>query len=52
MFVFQTGSQQSVLKQPTILLTTRGNLLGQQNRVVIPKLNIKLEPNGMAGEDF
>ncbi|PSN54876.1 Cyclic AMP response element-binding protein A [Blattella germanica] len=45
----KTGSQQSVLKQPTILLATRGNLFGQQNRVVIPKLNIKLEPNGSAG---
>ncbi|KAJ9575289.1 hypothetical protein L9F63_025760, partial [Diploptera punctata] len=43
------GSQQSVLKQPTILLATRGNLFAQQNRVVIPKLNIKLETNGSAG---
>ncbi|XP_021927970.1 cyclic AMP response element-binding protein A-like isoform X2 [Zootermopsis nevadensis] len=45
----KTGSQQSLLKQSTILLTTRGNLFAQQNRVVIPKLNIKLEPNGTAG---
>lgn len=42
---------QSLLKQPqTIYLTTRGNVFGQQQgRVVIPKLNIKVEP-GTAGE--
>lgn len=45
----KTGSQQSVLKQPAILLTTRGNMFGQENRVVIPKLNIKLETHGTAG---
>ncbi|XP_068082885.1 cyclic AMP response element-binding protein A [Anabrus simplex] len=40
------GSQQSILKQPTILLATRSSLLAQsQNRVVIPKLNIKMETN-------
>ncbi|XP_023719218.1 cyclic AMP-responsive element-binding protein 3-like protein 2 isoform X2 [Cryptotermes secundus] len=43
------SQQQSVLKQPTILLTTRSNLFSQQNRVVIPKLNIKLETNRTAG---
>jgi len=42
---------QSLLKQPqTIYLTTRGSVFGQQQgRVVIPKLNIKVEP-GTAGE--
>ncbi|XP_065345994.1 cyclic AMP response element-binding protein A isoform X1 [Cloeon dipterum] len=41
---------QSLLKQPqTIYLTTRSNVFGQQQgRVVIPKLNIKVEP-GTAG---
>lgn len=38
-------SQQSVLKQPTILLATRGSLLAQQSRMVIPKLSIKMETN-------
>jgi hypothetical protein len=49
--MFQTGSQQSVLKQPAIFLTARGNVFGQENRVVIPKLNIKLETNGTAGQN-
>lgn len=45
----KTGNQQSILKQPTILLATRTNLYTSQNRLVIPKLNIKLEPNAAAG---
>ncbi|XP_047003678.1 cyclic AMP response element-binding protein A-like [Schistocerca americana] len=40
----RTSGQQSVLKQPTILLATRGTIFAQQ-KMVIPKLNIKVEPN-------
>ncbi|KAF4523209.1 hypothetical protein B566_EDAN011746 [Ephemera danica] len=45
------NSQQSLLKQPTIFLTTRNNVFSnQQGRMVIPKLNIKVESNGSEHE--
>ncbi|XP_071445531.1 cyclic AMP response element-binding protein A-like [Hetaerina americana] len=42
---YKAGNQQSLLKQPTILLAARSTLFSQQNRVVVPKINIKLEPS-------
>ncbi|XP_046394244.1 cyclic AMP response element-binding protein A-like isoform X2 [Ischnura elegans] len=42
---YKTGNQQSLLKQPTILLAARSTLFSQQSRVVVPKINIKLEPS-------
>nr|CAD7460496.1 unnamed protein product [Timema tahoe] len=44
----QAQQQQSILKQqqqqPTFLVTTRANLFNTPNRIVFPKLNIKVEP--------
>nr|CAD7448959.1 unnamed protein product [Timema bartmani] len=46
----QAQQQQSILKQqqqqPTFLVTTRANLFNTPNRIVFPKLNIKVEPIG------
>ncbi|KAK7873460.1 hypothetical protein R5R35_011809 [Gryllus longicercus] len=44
--------QQSVLKQPALLLATRGGSLLTPTRVVIPKLSIKLEGSAAAAAGF
>ena len=56
--VTRTTQAQTVLKQPTIILATQSTLNSQQqihakqDRLVLPKVSIKMEPQELSPEHF